>query len=63
MNAAVFGFSSDAVFTIDGIAKRSVAIGSISAGIGLVADAWFIVAYSGADVTKFKVSLYSLAEP
>lgn len=55
LNAAVFGFTPDATFSIDGLAKRAIAIGSIAAGIGLVADAWFIVAYSGADVTKFRV--------
>ncbi|CAL1693780.1 unnamed protein product [Somion occarium] len=54
LNAAVFGFESDAMFTIDGIAKRSIAIGSIAAGIGIVVDAWFLVAYSGTNVAKFK---------
>lgn len=43
------------MFTIDGIAKRSIAIGSIAAGIGIVVDAWFLVAYSGTNVAKFKV--------
>ncbi|KAL4248404.1 hypothetical protein ABKN59_006838 [Abortiporus biennis] len=54
LNAAVFGFSSDSLFAVDGLAKRSIAIGSIAAGIGLVVDAWFIVRYSGANVEKFK---------
>ncbi|KAK7686479.1 hypothetical protein QCA50_010075 [Cerrena zonata] len=53
LNAAVFGFSSDTIFSIDGIAKRSIAIGSIAAGIGIVVDAWFLVAYSSADAAKF----------
>ncbi|TCD59964.1 hypothetical protein EIP91_011005 [Steccherinum ochraceum] len=55
VDAAVFGFSSDdTIFAVDGIAKRSVVIGSIAAGIGLAIDVWFIIKYSGADGRKFQ---------
>ncbi|KAI0077437.1 hypothetical protein K474DRAFT_1707316 [Panus rudis PR-1116 ss-1] len=54
LNATIFGFFSDSLFSVDGLAKRAVAFGSIASGIGIVSDAWFLVAYSGADAAKFK---------
>jgi hypothetical protein len=55
LNAAVFGYSSsDTVFPIDGLAYRSVTVGSIASGIGLVIDAWFLMLYSSGDVERFK---------
>ncbi|OJT05628.1 Deubiquitination-protection protein dph1 [Trametes pubescens] len=56
IDAAVFGFASDATFIVDGFARSVVAIGAIAAGIGLVSDAWFLVLYSGANAVKFQVS-------
>ncbi|KAF9236319.1 hypothetical protein BU15DRAFT_77035 [Melanogaster broomeanus] len=35
LEAAVFGFSSGSLFTVDSIAKRGIAIGAIASGIGL----------------------------
>lgn len=35
---------------------RSITIGSIASGIGLLADAWLLVFYSGADPVKFQVN-------
>lgn len=55
LNAAVFGYSAPTLFDIDSLALRSVTIGSVVSGIGLVADVWFLVFYSGADVVKFQV--------
>ncbi|KII93001.1 hypothetical protein PLICRDRAFT_35169 [Plicaturopsis crispa FD-325 SS-3] len=52
--AAVFGFSSGTLFPVDGVAQRAVAVGSISSGVGISIDAWFIFSYSGADATKFQ---------
>ncbi|KAI0801529.1 hypothetical protein C8Q74DRAFT_499009 [Fomes fomentarius] len=53
IDAAVFGFGSDSLFTVAGISRRVVSIGGISAAIGLVCDAWFLVLYSGANAQKF----------
>ena len=55
LNAAVFGYSSPSLFDFDSLALRSVVVGGIASGIGLVADVWFLVFYSGADVVKFQV--------
>ena len=49
------GFSFSDLFAIDNFAKRALIISSIAATIGLFVDVWFIFAYSGADVCKFKV--------
>ncbi|KAF8838514.1 hypothetical protein BDN67DRAFT_933660 [Paxillus ammoniavirescens] len=54
LEAAVFGFSSGSLFTVDSVAKRAIAMGSIASGIGLSIDAWFLLAYSGADSAKFQ---------
>ncbi|KAI0687977.1 hypothetical protein BC835DRAFT_1419527 [Cytidiella melzeri] len=56
LNAAVFGYSSGAttLFAMDGVALRSVTVGSIASGIGLVIDAWFLVLYSSGDVDRFR---------
>ncbi|KIP03921.1 hypothetical protein PHLGIDRAFT_110314 [Phlebiopsis gigantea 11061_1 CR5-6] len=54
LNAAVFGYSSPSLIDIDSLALRSVVVGGIASGIGLVADVWFLVFYSGADVVKFQ---------
>lgn len=51
----MFGYSAPTLFDIDSVALRSVTVGSIASGIGLVADVWFLVFYSGADVVKFQV--------
>lgn len=55
LNAAVFGYSSGTLFEMDGIALRSVTVGSIAAGIGLVIDAWFLVLYSSGNIERFQV--------
>lgn len=39
---------------MDGLALRSVTLGSITAAIGLVIDAWFLVLYSSGDVDRFR---------
>ena len=59
MDAAVFGFSSgDTIFSVDdSIVKRSIVIGSIAAGLGIVIDAWLLFRYSGSSVQKFQVCL------
>ena len=54
----MFGFSPDTIFGVDTFAKRAVTVSSIAAGIGIGIDAWFLFAYSGADVRKFQVSAF-----
>jgi hypothetical protein len=63
VDTSVFGFSPGNLFAVDSFAKRSLIISSIAAAIGLFIDAWFIFAYSGADVRKFQVSLSSSILP
>jgi len=50
----VFGFSTGTLIAVDSFAKRSLIISSVAAAMGLFIDAWFIFAYSGADVRKFQ---------
>ncbi|KAI0066705.1 hypothetical protein BV25DRAFT_1878804 [Artomyces pyxidatus] len=54
VDATVFGFSTDSIFGVDGLAKRTLTISSIAAALGLGIDAWFILLYSGADYHKFQ---------
>ncbi|EGO00349.1 hypothetical protein SERLA73DRAFT_73063 [Serpula lacrymans var. lacrymans S7.3] len=54
LDAAVFGFSSGSLFSVDSLARRAIALGSISSGIGIALDAWFLLAYSGANASKFR---------
>ncbi|KAI0094165.1 hypothetical protein BDY19DRAFT_988042 [Irpex rosettiformis] len=56
LNAAVFGYSSGSttLFSLDSTALRSVTIGSIASGIGLVIDAWFLILYSSSSVDRFR---------
>ncbi|GBE77175.1 hypothetical protein SCP_0100470 [Sparassis crispa] len=54
IDAAVFGFNPGTLFDTDGAMQRVVAFGAISAGLGIVFDAWFLFLYSGANATKFQ---------
>jgi len=63
VDTTVFGFSPDNLFAVDSFAKRTLIISSVAAAMGLFVDAWFILAYSGADVRKFQVSLSSSILP
>ncbi|OBZ66030.1 hypothetical protein A0H81_14009 [Grifola frondosa] len=54
IDATVFGISPAPVFSMDGFTQTVVTIGAISAGLGVVIDAWFLVLYSGASPTKFQ---------
>lgn len=51
------GYTPDSAFVFDWFAKAVVAMLSITAGIGLCTDAWFLLAYSSANADKFKVRL------
>ncbi|ETW85028.1 hypothetical protein HETIRDRAFT_243308, partial [Heterobasidion irregulare TC 32-1] len=51
---SVFGYTPDTVFGIEGFAKGAVALSSVTAGIGICVDAWFLATYSSANAQKFK---------
>jgi hypothetical protein len=55
LDAAVFGFSSGSLFSVDSFARHSIALGSVASGIGLAIDGWFLLIYGGASSEKFQV--------
>ena len=59
LNATVFGFAPDLIFSVDSAAKKAVAISGVTAGIGLVLDFWYQFLYNGATAAKFKVRSHS----
>ena len=54
VNATVFGFNMGTVFTIDGFAKRALAVSAIASALGLAIDAVLLFMYFGADARKFQ---------
>ena len=61
LNATVFGFAPDVIFSVDSAAKKAVAISGVTAGIGLVLDFWYQFLYNGATAAKFQVRPHSRA--
>ena len=61
LNATVFGFAPDVIFSVDSAAKRAVAISGVSAGIGLVLNFWYQFLYNGITAAKFQVCPHSRA--
>jgi len=59
LNATVFGFAPDLIFSVDSAAKKAVAISGVTAGIGLVLDFWYQFLYNGTTAAKFKVRSHS----
>lgn len=55
IDAAIFGFSPGTLFVIDGWSERLVVLSSVTAGIGIVLDAWFLMLYSSANAERFQV--------
>ena len=55
LDATVFGFAPDVIFSVDSAAKRAVAISGVSAGIGLVLDFWYQFLHHGTTVAQFQV--------
>jgi len=55
LNATVFGFAPDVIFSVDSAAKRAVAISGVTAGIGLVLNFWYQFLYNGVTADKFQV--------
>ena len=60
LSITVFGYARDSLTSIPGFALQTVTIGSITAGIGLVIDAWLLLFYSGADAAKFQACPFSI---
>ncbi|KAG1767438.1 hypothetical protein EDD22DRAFT_875865 [Suillus occidentalis] len=54
LDAAVFGFSSSSLFSVNTFAQSAIALGSVASGIGLAIDGWFLLVYSGANAKKFQ---------
>ncbi|OCH90040.1 hypothetical protein OBBRIDRAFT_628773 [Obba rivulosa] len=56
IDAAIFGFapSPGTLFVIDGLSERLVVLSSLTAGIGIMLDAWFLMLYSSANGTRFQ---------
>lgn len=54
LDAAVFGFSSGSLFSVNAFARSSIALGSVASGIGIAIDGWFLLVYSGANAKKFQ---------
>ncbi|KAG1751903.1 hypothetical protein EDB19DRAFT_1674466 [Suillus lakei] len=54
LDAAVFGFSSSSLPSVNTFAQSAIALGSVASGIGLAIDGWFLLVYSGANAKKFQ---------
>ena len=63
LNATVFGFAPEVIFSVDSAAKRAVAISGVTAGIGLVQNFWYQFLYNGATAAKFEVRSLPLVPP
>ncbi|KAF9646266.1 hypothetical protein BDM02DRAFT_3271100 [Thelephora ganbajun] len=55
LNATVFGFAPDLIFSVDSAAKRAIAISAVTSAIGLVLNFWYQFLYNGATAAKFQV--------
>lgn len=55
LNATVFGFAPDIIFSVDSAAKKAIAISAVTSAIGLVLDFWYQFLYSGVTAAKFRV--------
>ncbi|KIK37333.1 hypothetical protein CY34DRAFT_92923, partial [Suillus luteus UH-Slu-Lm8-n1] len=54
LDAAMFGFSSSSLFSVNAFAQSAIALGSVASGIGFAIDGWFLLVYSGANAKKFQ---------
>ncbi|KAI0319947.1 hypothetical protein OF83DRAFT_1169738 [Amylostereum chailletii] len=62
VDATVLGFSHDNLFPVDTVAKRALIVSSIAAALGIVFDAWFLLAYGNTSGRRFQtlaIDLYS----
>ncbi|KAG6852247.1 hypothetical protein C0991_001597, partial [Blastosporella zonata] len=55
VSTAVFAIGPGSVFNVQSYACTSIAASSISSGLGIATDAWFLLRYNWADLHTFKV--------
>jgi len=53
VDTAVFSISPDSIFIVNPYARSAIAASSISSGLGIACDAWFLLRYNWADLTTF----------
>jgi len=53
VNTAVFSIAPGSLFMVDVYAKGAIAASSISSGLGIACDAWFLLRYNWADLHTF----------
>ncbi|KAF9524634.1 hypothetical protein CPB83DRAFT_886178 [Crepidotus variabilis] len=53
VNTAVFALSPDTIFAVNTYAKSAIALSSISSGVGIATDAWFLLRYNWIEPTTF----------
>jgi len=58
-NVTMFGFVPDVFFTVDSTANKVVAIGFVTAGIGILLDFWYQFLHNRAAAAKFQVRYHS----
>ena len=56
VNTAVFSIAPGSLFTVDTYARSAIAASSITSGLGIACDAWFLFRYNWADLHTFIVS-------
>jgi hypothetical protein len=55
IDTAVFTLSPGSMFFVNDYAKNAIALSSISSGVGLACDAWFLLRYTWVDVQTFSI--------
>jgi len=54
IDAAVFGLAPGSIFPVDGFARRIVALGAISSGLGLLHNSALLLSYGNIDGERFR---------
>ncbi|KAG6886933.1 hypothetical protein C0995_003103 [Termitomyces sp. Mi166 len=54
VNSAVFAIGPDAIFDVHSFARSAIAASSVSSGLGIATDAWFLLRYNWADLPTFR---------
>ncbi|EDR06386.1 uncharacterized protein LACBIDRAFT_299945 [Laccaria bicolor S238N-H82] len=53
VDTAVFSISPDSLFGVNSYARSAIATSSITSGLGIACDAWFLLRYNWADLQTF----------
>lgn len=56
VDLTVLGISPDSLFSVNPLARGTVAVSSIASGLGVVCSSWFLVRYGWVDLHTFVVS-------